>query len=241
MDVMHEIAELLNSDNANYHDGLFLMEQASKKTTLINFLRRKENPNNWDKLKYELNKLLVNGPEKSSEPKKRKYTSQLAQSLQLPKVAPIAANPEVKSFAVDESDPMLHQLSIKKGQVHLERAAMANRMKLCKTKAQGKECYDACAEIQERYDIVAKQIVHYSKTGELLEEKKVPTTQSFRISETPMDWPQQLNNLRSRRSKLKKNLDGISSESPKAKTWRKKLNAIENDIRNVESAIQAQR
>lgn len=241
MDLMHEIADWLNDDNANYHDGLFLLEQVSKKTTLINFLRRKENGNNRNKLHYELDKIQKNGPDKSSEPIKRKYylnakIYKAKETEELPK-----HEPTLEHSKISEDDPVLHKLSIKKGEVHMERAAMANRMKMCKSDAQRKEIYANCLEIQERYDVVAKQINHYMKTGERLEEKKVPPTSTFRISENPMDWPRQLSNLRSNQSKLRKKLSGISEGAPKASEWKKKLNQVKHDIENVEKAIEAQR
>lgn len=241
MDLMHEIADWLNDDNANYHDGLFLLEQVSKKTTLLNFLRRKENTNNRNKLHYELDKIQKNGPDKSSEPIKRKYY--LATKPYKPQTDQDLPKKQLKpeSAKVLENDPVLHKLSIKKGEIHMERAAMSNRMKMCKSDAQRKEVYTNCLEIQERYDIVAKQINHYMKTGEMLEEKKVPPTSTFRISDNPMDWPRQLSNLRSNQSKLRKKLSGISEGAPKATQWRKKLNQVKHDIENVEKAIEAQR
>jgi hypothetical protein len=205
----------------DYQKGVELLSTVCKNKVLINNLIRKESAANKERLIYQLEKHAVQ-PAKATKPK--------------PQPKP---KPKALKTAPTQTDQTLERLSEEKGQLHLERARAANRMKFCTNDAQRKQVYENCQEIQARYDAKAKQITHYQRHGTLPKEESVKTT-TFRLSDDRMDWRKQLSNARSNRSKLTNKIKAHSQDHPKQAIWKKKLNQIIKDIEQIENHLQSQ-
>lgn len=234
---MQDIIKFLQ-DPSDYQLGIRLLEANIKNRQLVNFLARKENTNNREKLVYELGKLAegVNLEVKSqtiiddtlSNPKTGECSERCSRKECALKCQ---GKPVIKESLTTEQTDLYEQFEKEAEKLYRERANLSNTLADAKSDEERKEIADKIEAINVLYDAKKAEIEGLGKATESTTEKL-----TVEIDPQIAVYKQERDRLRQIVSKKKKNI----ADNPSSKnllTWQTDQAKAEAIIKEIDQKI----